>query len=221
MRRGRMLAVVLAVSIGARFLIKNPEPPKGPDRTQKKFKYVPGMLDNLPAAALAKMNPTMLAQIRAADAKYKSDLANASLAPKFSGAYQVAEVPLTNPDDEEAAKQMQFLYEKRRIAKIKEERMRAAQDITKKMLVIFRRGGAFKVENVMPVPRGYRISMDNSLHATMPHTLVSSVMADSADWKRPIPKGQIELKPAHGITITVAKETAKRITVKRQLIDET
>lgn len=216
-KRLRLLTVICIVTIGARFLIKDPAPPKAPDRSKRTVRYVPGMLDDLPASTINRMDPTLVAQMRIAEAKYKQERSINEYPGFAKGPYQPTDVPITNPAEEEEIKQMQFVYEKK-----KKNLLRAAQtnqpvDLTKTMLIRFRSGGFIKAENTMPSQQNLKIQVDRTLFATLPHQMVRSVEANAAKWQAPIPKGFVELKPSKGITITVHRETAKRITVQQSI----
>jgi hypothetical protein len=49
--------------------------------------------------------------------------------------------------------------------------------------------------------------------------MIRSVSSDALTWQEPIPKNYVRLKPAPGITITVHKETAKRISIRKSQDD--
>jgi hypothetical protein len=172
------------------------------------------MLDQLPNSALEKMDPKLVAQIRVAETNARQErLIKEFLRPAVK--YKPADVPLENAAAEEEFKQLQYVYIKKRQQSLREQqRIIKQQDLTKPMLILFRRGGFVKAERSMPLPESYRISMDRSLTFTFPKKLVSLVSDNGKTWQEPIPKGQVRIKPAKGITVTVAKETAKRITIR-------
>lgn len=219
-KRMRNLSIVLIVSVTARFLIKDPVPPPPPDRSQKKIRYVPGMLEDISADRLSKMDPRLVAQMRAAEARYKEEQTYKST-PFLGGKYLPAEIPLTNEADAEELRQMQYTFAKNKVNRIIEESVRQSRDLTKGMLIHFRGGGFIKAENAIPDRDGMRINFDRSLNVTLPKRFVLSTIPGSAKWKEPIRPGMVQLKPAPGITITVAKETAKRISVQKSIYDET
>ncbi|MCG3203660.1 MAG: hypothetical protein KCHDKBKB_00332 [Elusimicrobia bacterium] len=220
-KRIRILSVVCALSIGARILFKDPPPPKAPDRSKRTVRYVPGMMEDLSPEVKKRMDPKFLAEIKIAETQYKREKESQRRLASTSGTYQPANVPLTNPGDEEEVRQMEYIYEKRKINQLKA--MKAAQpvDLTKDMLIRFRSGGFIKAENSTPVHKGFQIRVDKTILATVPRQLVSTVLSNAAKWKEPVPHGLIQLKPANGITITVSKETAKRITIRKIVEDET
>ncbi len=175
---------------------------------------VPGMLDKLSASTLAKMDPVLLARIKAEEARMKEEELQKSASSKW-GSYKPAEQPVTDSSEEEKLKQTQYAYIKRQQKRMEQlETQRKAVDSSKNILILFRSGGLLKVENVDTQPHQYRIRVDKSLSASYSKSLVSAVNTDASTWTEPIPAGSVQLKPARGITITVARETAKRITLK-------
>ena len=70
-----------------------------------------------------------------------------------------------------------------------------------------------KAEKAEKANNGVDILVDRSMQAHLPSNIISSVSNNALTWKEPIPAGYTELKPAKGITITVQKSIANRITI--------
>lgn len=219
-KRIRILVIVCVISIGARIFIKNPPPPKPRDVSKVAIRYTPGMLDNMSASTLKRMDPILLARLQKADqdARRARMIQSQNL---VQSNYRPAEVPLTNKAEEEAYKQLEFIYAKKRETQIHEKEKREARDLTKTMLVQFRSGGYLKAEKASHVQQSCEIQVDRTMMATLPKKLVASVSDNAVTWKAPIPQGFVQLKPAKGITITVLKQSAERITIKKSPYDET
>ncbi len=217
-QRFRKLAIILVICVGARFLIKNPEQPKTPERRYDKVRYVPGMLDNLPKSAIDKMDPKLVAQIRKAetDARIERLMGRG----EFKGTYKAPDAPLPNTTGEEEQRQMQFAFAKRRNVNVHLKEMEEQADVRKTTLVRFKSGGIIRAEKAVAQTPGYEISVDRSMVARLPRQMVASVMENALDWKEPVPAGFVQLKPVKGITITISKETAKRITIQKSLYNE-
>lgn len=218
-QRRRFLLVTCVLAIGARFLIKDPPPQKTPDRSQKSVRYVPGMLEDLSPSAMAKMDPKILAQMKIAQAKYKQEM-QAAASAKGKIIYRPTDAPLANLADEEEVRQTQFIYEKKKQLQIRAAKKMNPIDLTKDMLVRFQSGGAIKAEKTKPLTRDLQIQVDRTILATLPNKMVSTVQSNAAKWKEPIPAGFVQIQPANGITITVSRETAKRISIQKTFSDE-
>jgi hypothetical protein len=214
----RSLIVIAVVAAGARMLIKDPPPPKQVDRSQFKVRYVPGMLENLPKSALDKMDPKLLADIRKAEmeARMAQDF-NPTMYAK--GAYKPSNVPLENQSALETQKQYAY-SNARRNAKIRMTEPEEPVDTRRTTLVQFTSGGAIKAEKASAGRAGVDMDFGKTMQARVPQKMVARITPNSLEWKEPIPRGFVELKPARGITITVAKETARRITVSKPVYDE-
>jgi len=112
----------------------------------------------------------------------------------------------------------QYLRRKRRAdLKRKEERV----DRSKKMLVRFKGGGYIKAEKTWKKNGQIIIQYDRTLIAGIPKDRVASVTMNAVTWKEPVPRGQVRLKPARGITITLSRESARRISIRRSARYET
>src|SRR5258708_5125412 len=104
MQRIRALSIVTVLCIVARLLIKNPPPRKEPDRSKRTIHYVPGMIEDIPLDRLKKMDPKLVAAMRAAEAKYKEEQALKSIPTSEKGLYKAAEIPVTKNAELEALK---------------------------------------------------------------------------------------------------------------------
>lgn len=218
-KRIAILASVCIVCVLARILIPKPPPPKAPDHTDKPFKALPGLLEKIPEATKAKMDPKIIAQLKKADeeaAKIKQGNIPDAIANK---PYIPPELPAENLEDKEKMKEIIYQYAKRqRIREITQEAEAASS--SKTMLVLFKRGGHVKAEKANTTPSYVSIEIDRNMAVQVPTNLVKSVTANAATWEEPVPRGEKRLKPAKGITIQVSAATAKRITVKKRIIDE-
>jgi hypothetical protein len=216
-KRVVILLVACGVVIVARFFIKDPPPPKPPDHANKPFKAMPGMLKNIPLTEQAKMNPEMLAKLREADL---NALNKKPVGTALAQAYKPMEPALENLKDKEMAEEFRYQYAKRR--KISEQKHQEAEalDLTKVMLVRLANGRYLKAERANTTTASVSIQMNRAIVANLPKKMVTSVSEDALSWVEPVPKGQVRLKPAKGITITVNENTSKRITVFKTTVDE-
>jgi hypothetical protein len=123
-KRVKFMGAILLISVIAKIFIKPPPPPKTPDRSKQTIRYVPGMLDQLPPSALEKMDPKILAQIRAEEMRQKNGGFESNETASNNN-YQPSQVPLDNMMELEAHKQREFSYIKKMQLKqkvIKEEK---------------------------------------------------------------------------------------------------
>jgi hypothetical protein len=214
-KRIKILALVGVVCVIARLVIKNPPPPKPRDLTDVQVQYTPGLLESMPLSVKKKMDPIILAKLELAQKEYE----RGQITVPDRARYRPAEMPMQNKEDVEAYHQQVFIYEKRRqsIEVKKEQKMR---DISKATLVQFSSGGYIKVERANQSQKGVHIEYDRSVLASLPKRMVSSINENALDWEAPVKNGFVRLKPARGITVTVAKNTAKRITINKLFQDE-
>ncbi len=213
-KRIRIMMTIFGMAIVARVFIKNPPPPRTPDYSKYKVRYVPGMLDAIPAAERSKMDPKILARIQQADddARYK----RTNLPPMTAlakGPYKASETPLASQTQQEVERQFAYSYEKRRHEKIHQLEEQELRSTTKTTVVEFAGGGYVHVEKAARDKRVCEIKFDRSISASVPSTMVKNVRTDAADWSPPLSKGEVSLKPARGITIILQRQLATRITI--------
>jgi hypothetical protein len=208
-----ILASACIAVVGVRLLIKNPEPPKAADHSDKPFRALPGVLDNIPAAERSKIKPEILAQLREADLKAtkKADPVE-QFFERSRGHYQPADTPNENPKDKEMEKEFQYQYvHRQRIIEQKKEAV--VIDPYKSTLVRFKNGRYVKARSTHSADPFLAIVLDKTMVASLNKKQIISVTNDAQTWQEPVPKGTVRLKPAKGITITVDKNTAERITI--------
>ncbi len=211
------MGAITVLAIGARLLIKDPEPPRTPPRTAP-IRIAPGVLQNLPQHVQDKLDPQVLAALRRAD----QDALEARETAVARSDYRPAETPLRNIEDEEAYRKEVFVSAKRRqLMERQKENVILARDLSKPMLVRFRRGGTIRAEQARMIKDKVEIFYDKTLLAGVPRRSVLSVTEEGLTWKEPVPIGFVKIKPAKGITVTVKQGTAKRITIKKSVYDET
>lgn len=221
LRRIRILAALCVMVILARIFIKDPVPPKAPDYARETVRYVPGMLDGMPASQRAKLSAIQMARLQKAEQEYKTVQAKKAPLDMFAKShYRPSEVPLTNQSEEEALKQQIYTYAKRRRAEEKRLAKQEAVNQTQKMLVMLQNGGYLKAEQADQTAGAVRVRVDRSLQLSLPQKMVRSVSDNAVGWKKPVPPGFVEVQPANGITIVVSQESAKRISVRKNSYDE-
>jgi hypothetical protein len=214
-RRIRAMTVIFGLSIATRVFIKNPPPPKTPDYSKYKVRYVPGMLDAIPAAERAKMDPKVLARIQQADDEARNKRAGTPT-PVYAaakGPYKATEVPIASQTQEEKELQFEYVYAKQRQAKAQQLERQEIHDTTKSTVVEFAGGGYIFAERAARDGRVCKIKLDRNTIAAVPSTLVKSLRTDAAGWTPPLAKGEVMLKPARGITIVLQRQVANRITI--------
>ncbi len=210
--------------VGARLLIKDPEPPKAADHSHKPFRALPGVLDNIPVAEQSKISPEILAQLK--EANRRVVVKKATSLDKFfkDGSYVPADVPTDNVKDQAVAQEFQYQYVRRqKIIDHQKELERAqalAADPNKKVLVLFKSGRHIKARNTYNNPPFLAIQVDTTMTAGVNRQHIQSVTDNAATWQEPVPAGKTRLKPAKGITITVDKKVAERITISDPIRNE-
>jgi len=213
--RLRNFSILLGMVILARFLIPDPEPPKAPDHSKRPFTAVPGMLQLLPQEEIDRMDPVWIAKMQQADLNALDD-GFTSTQDWETEQYSPVKAPL----DEMATAQEQYKEEIFRYLRKKQRRdilkKQEQVDRTKKMLVRFDSGGYIKAQKTWPKNGQIRIQINRGLIAGIPRNKIRSITKNALYWKAPIPKGHVQLKPAHGITIVVSNQTAKRISLKKK-----
>jgi hypothetical protein len=211
-RRVRVMVAIFAVAVLARVFIKNPPPPKTPDYSHYKVRYVPGMLEAIPAAQRSQMDPKLLAMMVRADEEARHGLAAQQTAGSFvKKTYEAAEAPLASESRVEAEKQFVYAYTKRRQEKIHEMEQEERRETTKTTVVQFTGGGYLHVEQASESGRVYEIKFDRTMLATVPSHMVQRVRPNAVDWSPPLGRNEVELKPARGITIVLQRQLAARI----------
>src|SRR5690349_9386264 len=94
LRRIRALAATFGVAILARIFVKNPPPPKTPDYGKDAVRFIPGMLDAIPASERARMDPKLLAKMQQMDNDFRHGRIQTTEAPAGPVAYKAVESPL-------------------------------------------------------------------------------------------------------------------------------
>ncbi|OVE78331.1 hypothetical protein BVX98_00565 [bacterium F11] len=216
-KRVGIWATLLVAFILIRVVVKNPPAYKTPDHGNVPVKYVPGMLDAMPEEDRAKLTPSMIAKYREADQKALTEMASSGIEEKWvETKYIPQEAPSEIRPELEAYKETLFQYaKKRRKIEAFQEKLRAEQAITKKMLVHFKPSGYVQAEEASFKPSHILIKVDESMLVRYPKRMVRSIKESPSNWVEPVPKGFVRLKPARGITMVVTKRTAKRIKTKR------
>src|SRR5687767_10255539 len=161
-RRVRTLSVITLLCLGARFLIKDPKPPQAPPRTTP-IKIAPGVLKSLPQHVRDKLDPQVVASLERADreALYGKEAALARVP------YKPAETPLRNEADEEAYRKEVYVYTQRKLQiEAEKQKIVLAREITKPMLVRFRRGGYITAEQARLTKNNVEIFYDKTILAS-------------------------------------------------------
>ncbi len=213
-RRIKILGAVCLISIVARVFIKPPPPPKTPHHENAPFRALPGMLENLPASERAKLTPEMLAKLQEADrsALVRKTQPEEKLAKK----YEPLHAPVQLGSEEEKKKDVFAYHEKRR--KLPTEEKTEEGGIGKTMLVLFKTGRFIKAQEATRLNGNVEIKVDKSLLANLPGKWVNSISSNGLTWKEPIPTGYTRITPARGISITLAKNIAKRISMQGNML---
>jgi hypothetical protein len=100
---------------------------------------------------------------------------------------------------------------RRRINKEREEMEQP--DPSKTTVVLFKNGGHLKTQKSLVQGDTLDIRFDKTIRAQMPATLVHTIEENALNWQEPVPRGQVRIKPAKGITLTLGKDMAKRISL--------
>lgn len=218
-RKRTIRLIVICVVIGiVRLVVKDPPPPKRAEHARVPGVARPGMLDRIPLAEQAKMDPKILAQLREADTKART--------PGLKSAEEIVRgpyVPTEAPPEDVREKQLdqEYAYQYVRRQKIVEEKKQVESvDVTKPTLVRFKHGRFVKARRARDVSPYMAIELDRTIVASLPKKIILSVTDDALTWKEPVEKGKVRLKPAKGITITVNKNIAQRITVLKSYRNE-
>lgn len=219
-RRIMVLGSTLGLAVLARVLIKDPQPPAPPDYSQDEIRYIPGMLDSLPPSERDRLDPKIIARMIQTDENARRGQLPSTETMLAQGEYQPAEPKFETDIEAEKYKDKVFAYAKRRRIEMEIEKAQMAQDLTKTMLVRFHGGGYVKAEKIGQRGHSTDIRIDKTISAQIPNQMILSVSANALTWKEPVPSGFVRLKPAKGITITVHKEIANRISVRENPIDE-
>lgn len=213
-KRIRMLVAILVIAGAARLFLKDPPKYQEVDYSNLPVRYLPGTLDKLSDDAKAKLSPKMLAKFHEADERARREAEEAE-DEWVRTPYQPSDRPSKIQEDIEAYQEQLFKYaeRKKRIEKI---HRRILIDYSKKTLVQFKKGRFIKVQKAVKRKNHVEILVNRSILVRLPSKMVKSVSENALEWKEPVPKGFIKLKPARGITITVAKKISNRITIKRE-----
>lgn len=211
-KRVQYLSIACVVVIGARLLIKDPPRYKEPDHRNAPVVYLPGMLDAMPAADRARLNPKTVAKLKEVDRQARAKLLgieeNVTVTP-----YTPTEPPPLIQEDVEAYKEELYRFSmKRKTIEEKQDEMRI--DRSKNMLVQFKSGGYLKAENISRENKNFEIKYDSKIYVVYPSSLVKSFSDNALTWEEPIPRGYVKIKPARGITIVLDAIKAKQITTK-------
>lgn len=209
--RARNLVITLSVLLVARLLIKNPKPPKTPDHSNAPIEIVPGMLDTIPLSALSKMDPRLIEKMKKVDYEAKH--------PKVpAGFYIPADEVVSN--EAAAVVRQEFVIHENRQRRIKKEREEMEKpDPSKTVVVLFKSGGHIKTQKSDIAGDTLDIRLDKTMRAQLPAKLVNAIQENALNWQEPVPNGDVRIKPAKGITITLGKEIAKRISLPTHTTD--
>jgi hypothetical protein len=216
-RRTMVLGVITLIAIVIRVAVKNPPPPKSPDHAGEPFRALPGMLQNIPESERAKLSPDLLAKMQEADLKARTgrDAPATALAHvPATSEYRPAAAPVDIRTEEQKLTDTKFKYASRRKTVELQEPI-SQEDFGKDKLVVFSRGGYIRVESAERAQGFVDIRLDRTSHALVPQKIVRSISTISLPWTEPVPAGQVKLKPARGITITIDRASAKRISITK------
>jgi hypothetical protein len=215
-KRVRFIVAILGVSIVARIFVKNPPPPQAVQYSASEVRFVPGMLDAIPASERNKMDPRMLARMQQLDDEARR---GAKPSPPASAVaetpYKASETPLASEAEAEKTRQFAYSYAKKRQEVLMAMEEIQVRNTSKTTLVQFTRGGYLHVEQAIKTPRNCEIRFDRTLVANLPSKMVQDVTADAAAWTPPLSSREVELKPARGITIILERQLARHVTVAR------
>lgn len=214
-KRAIVLAALLGVALLARFAIEDPPLYKKVDVSQVELRYVPGVLENMTASEREKLDPTILARLERAQAAHLAAVAEQrSEADGSPGTYAPAEPPPEVTSDVAAYKEQVYQYELRRkqMEEIRRQ-IKFAEAVTKPGLVMFRGGGFIRVDEAER--HGSRVhARAGRMLFDVPKKWVRTISNDAREWRPPVPRGYVRLRPARGITITVSKRISRRIDLR-------
>jgi len=223
----RRIKILVFLSVGvitARFVISDPKRKAPIDYTKAlQITIVPGMLDTMPAAARAALDPQLVAKMVVADemarrGQTEKDF-NAPVVP--AGTYRAADAPLVKDVEADLYKEQVFAYARKR--RIETERVRRDEqpvDVSKSTLVQFRSGGYVLAEEAFQRPDDTYIRLSRTLEADFPSKWVTSIRKGAVGWQEPVPPGQVRIKPAKGITAVLHRDTARNVTINKAKVDE-
>lgn len=221
-KRVIMLVSTLSIAVGVRLVIKDPPPPQMVDRSKDEIRYIPGMLDALPASERVKLDPKVVAKMLEVDEQARRGIKPLPQSIASAGTTSTTYKP-TDPLFEDEREAIQYkenlaynLQHRRKHKVVVPERV----DTTKTMVVQFRNGGYIRAEKALETVNLVQIRINRSLTAQVPTNMVSSIRTNGLNWEEPIPAGFVKMKPAKGISITLRKDTAKRISVDDNFTDE-
>lgn len=221
-RRIKIMAVLMVGVVIARIFVSDPKRKAPIDYTrQRNIRVVPGMLDTLPAATRASLDPQVVNQMVMADELARRGEFGKPQVPEVVGHYQPANAPTEKDLEAEAYKEQLFAYARRR--KIDLERRAEAEkskDVSKATLVQFTSGGYILAEAAKQRPDETYIRLDHTIEANVPSGWVTSIRKDALDWKEPVPAGLVRLQPAKGITVILHRDAASRVTIQKKKVDE-
>lgn len=213
-KRIRLLAVLLVLTLGARFFIKDPPPPQQVNYEKVEMRYVAGTLNNLSVEQQQSLSPDQYAKLLKAE---RDSLEQKKQEERLAlGSYSPAAAPVENPEDLAAKREEQFIYvyRQRKIEEKRQERQVAKKEVKAKR-VAFKSGRYTEADQVMQTPYETTITIGSTMKTRVPNKIVRSVFDNTKEWQEPIPAGHVRIHPAKGITVTLAKQVAKRITILR------
>jgi hypothetical protein len=224
-RRIKVLIGLSVLVLGARFIVRDPKKRAPVDYTKMQtLKIVPGMLDTLPAATRAQLDPQIVAKMVLADemarrgeyGKPAEDTKTAAVP------YKPMDAPAEADLEAETYKEQIFAYARRRRIITEQQRRieQQALDLSNSTLVQFRSGGYLLAETAQKGSADTYIRMSKAVRAEIPNRWVSSIQNDARGWEEPVPAGQVRLTPAKGITVILHRDTASRITIEKTKFDE-
>lgn len=222
----RRIKILVFLSVGvvvARTFISDPKRKAPIDYTKsRQIKIVPGMLDTMPAASRAALDPQVVSKMVLADEMARRGVTTLDSAPPLpTGTYKVADAPLEKDLEADLYKEQVFAYaRKRRIETERQRRDEQPVDLGNSTLVQFRSGGYVLAEAAQQRPDETYIRMSKTVEADFPSHWVSSIRKNVQGWQEPVPPGQVRLKPAKGITVIMHRDTAARVTVVKTKVDE-
>lgn len=219
-QRLRVLVVVVVLSVVARLIISDPVKPPPPDHSGVPIKILPGMLAALPVSERAKLDPQLIARMMAADEEIRLKKPSAVQAPKVELAYKAADKPDSDDPLGEREKHRKYnLAMRQKAVDLAHAKMEQEKNAPMKTLVRFTNGGALRVEDAHKAKDSLTIRLVG-IAATFPAAMVRSTSTNPADFTEPVPAGMVRIQPAHGITVTIAEGTAKRISISKSTYDQ-
>lgn len=220
-KRLRLMFVILGGLIVLRLIIKDPPKYVKPTIANVPKSMGPGVLESMPEADRAKLSEAELKKYREAEINYLIAKEEHETPEWQKTPYAPQETPTENKADIEAYKQELYYYAKKQ-KQIEEihHQMKLDAEIMKPLLVYFSRGGILPADKVDKAQNVVHIQVEKGLYASFRPHMVKSVKENYRGWKEPQPKGYIEVKPTRGITFISPRSMAHRITIKRELFDE-